>query len=69
MLTLKEITPVRLIKNDFIKQIKTAYVEKSSTDTLKKILGRGRAKKGMFEGDIKITQSYSIIEYLKGCNH
>ena len=56
VLTLKEITPVRLIKNDFFKQIKKAYVEKSSINTLKKILGRGRAKKGMFEGDVKLGE-------------
>ena len=56
VLTLKEITPVRLIKNDFFKQIKKAYVEQSSLNTLKKILGRGRAKKGMFEGDVKLGE-------------
>ncbi len=44
-LTLKEITPVRLIKNDFYKQILNAYEGGSSLDELKTLLGRGRAKK------------------------
>lgn len=52
MLTLKELTPVRLIKNNFYEQIEQAYKEKASTEQLQAILGRGRAKKGMFEGDL-----------------
>ena len=52
LLTLKEITPVRLIKNKFYDKIKDAYFNKSNIDDLKEILGKGRAKKGMFEGDI-----------------
>ena len=51
-LTLKEITPVRLIKNKFFQEIQNAYLEKKSVLELKKILGKGRAKKGMFEGYI-----------------
>tara|TARA_Y100001934_G_C12273287_1_gene736084 strand:+ start:418 stop:1362 length:945 start_codon:yes stop_codon:yes gene_type:complete len=52
LLTLKEITPVRLIKNKFYDKIKNAYFNKSNIEDLKEILGKGRAKKGMFEGDI-----------------
>ena len=51
-LTLKELTPVRLIKNDFYKEIEGAYDKNASADELKELLGRGRAKKGMFEGNL-----------------
>lgn len=53
MLTLKELTPVRLLKNDFQEQILEAYNQRASVERLKELLGRGRAKKGMFEGDLK----------------
>ncbi len=52
-LTLKELTAVRLMKNDFFYQIKDASSKNASVIELKKILGKGRAKKGMFEGDLK----------------
>lgn len=52
LLTLKELTPVRLIKNDFFQKLETAYQNGASIEELKTILGRGRAKKGMFEGDL-----------------
>ena len=52
LLTLKELTPVRLVKNEFFKQLENAYEHNASVDDLNKLLGRGRAKKGMFEGDI-----------------
>lgn len=69
-LTLKEITPVRLIKNDFYKQILNAYEGGSSVDELKTLLGRGRAKKGMFEGDmiegeLEIGQISGLIHDIK----
>jgi enoyl-[acyl-carrier protein] reductase II len=51
-LTLKELTPVRLLKNPFYDQIKKLYNEGASSEKLKEVLGRGRAKKGMFEGDL-----------------
>jgi enoyl-[acyl-carrier protein] reductase II len=51
-LTLKEITPVRMIKNDFFEEIDSLYNNNASLDELKNKLGRGRAKKGMFEGDL-----------------
>lgn len=53
LLTLKEITPVRLIKNPFFQELSAAYERGASVDELKELLGRGRAKKGMFEGDLK----------------
>ena len=51
-MTLKELTPVRLLKNPFYDQIKKLYAEGASSEKLKEVLGRGRAKKGMFEGDL-----------------
>jgi len=51
-LTLKEITPVRMIKNEFYKKIENAYKNNASKEELVKLLSRGRAKKGIFEGDL-----------------
>jgi enoyl-[acyl-carrier protein] reductase II len=51
-LTLKELTPVRLLKNDFHQKVVNAYESCQSAEELKELLGRGRAKKGMFEGDL-----------------
>ena len=51
-LTFKELTPVRLMKNHFYSQVEKAYAEGANAEELKTLLGRGRAKKGMFEGDI-----------------
>jgi enoyl-[acyl-carrier protein] reductase II len=53
LLTLKEITPVRLIKNPFYDQLASAYARGAEKSELVELLGRGRAKKGMFEGDIE----------------
>ena len=52
MLTLKDVTPVRLIKNQFFNKINTAIINGANIEEQRKILGRGRAKKGMFEGDL-----------------
>ena len=52
-LTLKEITPVRLIKNEFYDQIQNAYKSNASKEELTNLLSKGRSKKGMFEGDLK----------------
>lgn len=52
LLTLKEITPVRLIKNQFYSKIASLYEKGGNDAELKELLGRGRAKKGMFEGDL-----------------
>ena len=52
-LTLKELTAVRLMKNGFYNQIQKAYAENATHEELKDLLGRGRAKKGMFEGNLE----------------
>ncbi len=69
-LTLKEITPVRLIKNPFYQQVQEAYADGASPEKLKELLGRGRAKKGMFlgdlnEGELEIGQVSSMISTIK----
>ena len=50
--TLKELAPVRLIKNKFYQDIQDLYTKSPSPEDLKTLLGRARAKKGMFEGDL-----------------
>lgn len=50
--TLKELAPVRLIKNKFYTDIQEAYAKGATVEDLKAVLGRARAKKGMFEGDL-----------------
>ena len=67
MLTLKELTPVRLLKNEFYTQLQSAYQDGADKEKLTEILGRGRAKKGMFEGDLiegelEIGQIAGLIE-------
>lgn len=52
-LTLKELAPVRLIKNKFYNDVQALYEECSSKEDLVQLLGRARAKKGMFEGDLE----------------
>ncbi len=52
-LTLKQLTPVRLIKNKFFKEIDEAEKRGAGNEELQQILGRARAKKGMFEGDLE----------------
>ena len=66
LLTLKQLSPTRLIKNDFYKLIEEAEQKGASADELKALLGKGRAKKGIFEGDLyegelEIGQVSSII--------
>jgi enoyl-[acyl-carrier protein] reductase II len=51
-LTLKQLTPVRLIKNKFFKEVDAAEKRAATIEELEKLLGRARAKKGMFEGDL-----------------
>ncbi len=70
MLTLKELAPVRLIKNAFYNKLQKLYKTCPTEEQLKQLLGRGRAKKGMFEGDMKegeleIGQIASIIDEIK----
>jgi enoyl-[acyl-carrier protein] reductase II len=51
-LSLKQLTPVRLLKNKFYEAVKQAEINCASKEELQELLGRGRAKKGMFEGDL-----------------
>ncbi|WP_314243565.1 nitronate monooxygenase [Empedobacter tilapiae] len=65
-LTLKELAPVRLIKNEFYNQVQEKYQKGTTVEELKELLGRGRSKKGMFEGDLvngelEIGQVSSLI--------
>lgn len=53
MLSLKKVVPTRLIKNDFFRQIEEAENRGATSDELKEILGFGRAKKGIFEGNLQ----------------
>lgn len=69
-LTLKELAPVRLIKNDFYNQVEALYKKGSSIEELKTLLGRARAKRGMFEGDLvegelEIGQISGLINDIK----
>ena len=69
-LSLKQLTPVRLLKNKFYNDIQVAQQNNASTEDLKVLLGRGRAKKGMFEGDLsegelEIGQISSAINSIK----
>jgi len=70
IVTLKKLTPVRLIKNHFYEQVQEAENTGASPAEMEQILGRARAKKGMFEGDLnegelEIGQVSSIIKNIK----
>ena len=71
VLTLKELSPVRLLKNSFYEQVEALYQQREATpDNLKQLLGKGRAKLGMYEGELKegeleIGQVSSLIEEVK----
>jgi len=52
-LTLKELAPVRMLKNEFFEQVQDAYRRCATPEELRELLGRARAKRGMFEGDLK----------------
>ena len=52
-LTLKKLSPVRLVKNEFYESVENAQQRGASTDELRELLGKGRAKKGIFEGDLQ----------------
>ncbi|MET2985442.1 NAD(P)H-dependent flavin oxidoreductase [Aureibaculum conchae] len=69
-LTLKELAPVRLLKNKFYDDVQELYQNNPSIDELKALLGRARAKKGMFEGDLdegelEIGQIAGLIHDIK----
>lgn len=70
LLTLKELAPVRLIKNKFFHDLQALYGQCPSVDDLKTLLGRARAKRGMFEGDLEegeleIGQIAGLIHEIK----
>lgn len=52
ILSLKKVSPTRLIKNDFYKEVQAAEDRGASADELRELLGRGRSKKGIFEGNL-----------------
>ncbi len=69
-LSLKTLTPVRLLRNQFAEQIQAAEAAGESKEKLAEMLGRGRAKKGMFEGDLEegeleVGQVSSLIREIK----
>ncbi|PRX41933.1 NAD(P)H-dependent flavin oxidoreductase [Salegentibacter salegens] len=69
-LTLKELAPVRLLKNKFFEDVQKLYAENPSKEQLIELLGRARAKKGMFEGDLEegeleIGQISGLIHEIK----
>lgn len=70
VLTLKKLTPVRLIKNEFCQQVQQAEEKGASVAELNELLGRARAKRGMFDGDLtegelEIGQVSGFINELK----
>ena len=71
--TLKELAPVRLIKNKFYQDVQDLYASCPTKEELLKLLGRARAKRGMFEGDLvegelEIGQIAGIIQDIKPVN-
>jgi len=77
MLALKKLSPTRLIKNDFFEQVKEREDQGASPEELKELLGKGRAKKGIFEGELRegeleigqissmLTQEESVAEIMQ----
>lgn len=69
ILSLKKLSPTRLIKNEFYQEVQTAEDRGASVEEMRELLGRGRSKKGIFEGDLKegeleIGQISSLINDL-----
>jgi enoyl-[acyl-carrier protein] reductase II len=67
ILTMKQLTPVRMLKNKFYEQVVQAELRGATVDELKTILGRARAKRGMFEGnldegELEIGQGSSLLK-------
>ncbi len=70
MLSLKKLSPVRLIKNEFFHQVDQAEQRGATVEELRALLGRGRSKKGIFEGDmvegeLEIGQCAALIERIE----
>lgn len=73
ILTLKQLSPTRLVKNEFYRQVEEAESRGASADEMRELLGKGRAKKGIFEGDIfdgelEIGQAASMLRQLQTVN-
>lgn len=69
-LTLKELAPVRLVKNKFYNEVQELYKKKPTKEEIQRLLGKARAKKGMFEGDLdegelEIGQIAGLIHEIK----
>lgn len=70
ILTMKQLTPVRMIKNKFYKQVAEAENRGASVEEMKTLLGKGRSKRGIFEGDLdegelEIGQAASFVKEIK----
>lgn len=70
VLTLKQLSPTRLVKNEFYRQVAEAESRGASEDEIRELLGKGRAKKGIFEGnleegELEIGQAASMVKHLK----
>ena len=70
VLTLKELAPVRLMKNKFYQDLEALYQQNPSKEELQQLLGRARAKRGMFEGDLidgelEIGQISGLIDNIR----
>jgi len=70
ILTMKQLTPVRMIKNSFYKQVAQAEMNGASVEELRNLLGKGRSKRGIFEGDLEegeleIGQAASFVKEIK----
>jgi enoyl-[acyl-carrier protein] reductase II len=74
ILTLKELAPVRMIKNSFYSELEALYSQNASAEELRAHLGRGRAKKGILEGDLidgelEIGQVSAYLEKIEPAGH
>ncbi len=70
MLTMKQLTPVRMVKNNFYQRVAQAEQRGASVDELKDLLGKGRSKRGIFEGDLdegelEIGQAAAFVKEIK----
>ena len=70
MLSMKKLMPVRLLKNHFFDEVRTAEMRGANEEEMKQLLGRGRARKGMFagdlaEGELEIGQVSALIKDIK----
>jgi enoyl-[acyl-carrier protein] reductase II len=73
ILTLKALTPVRLLKNPFYEKVKDMEQKGASPEELRDLLGKGRARLGMFEGDLtegelEIGQAAALVDEIKSAN-